>query len=154
MKKQIRNRILFSLALCMCAMVNVSCEESFENTDAIIGRWHFETLVVGGDEMEINDDMYWEFKEDLSYSIENTQGKLETDPYDSNPFVGKGTYTGGYHIDAPAGLVIREKFKAQFHFSAVNIEGNEMTMEFTPNDWKVNGSELPPSNILSFTKID
>lgn len=118
-----------------------SCEESYENTDAIIGKWRLITLTTAsGTEIKASDDFIWKFNEDETYSIDNTYGILEEDPYESNPFRDKGTYTGGYLVDAPMGLQIREEYRPVFHFSAVNIDEEEMKMGFTPVGATANGT--------------
>ena len=138
----------FLIALVMMLVIS-SCEETYENTTAIIGKWK----LLKADQYEIDDGFIWEFNEDETYTITNTQGKFEDDPFDSNPFRGKGTYTGGYHVDAPKGMIIREKFKAPFFFSAVTIKGNKLEMQFTPAEGGTDDQGLTKYIKLKFESI-
>ncbi|MBL4594146.1 MAG: hypothetical protein JKX68_10070 [Flavobacteriales bacterium] len=152
MKKQFNNKVLLSLAIFLCSLVLVSCEKTYENTDAIIGKWQLISLTsANGTEIKASDDFIWQFNEDETYSIDNTHGKLEEDPYESNPFRDKGTYKGGYLVDAPMGLQIREEYRPVFHFSAVNIYEEEMTMGFTPVGATAKGTR--GDVVLTFERI-
>lgn len=126
-----------------------SCEETYENTTAIIGKWK----LVTADTIQIDEGFIWEFNEDETYTITNSQGRFEDDPFDSNPFREKGVFKEGYIVDAPKGVKIREEFRSKFFFSAVNINGDEMEMQFTPEDADTRPGADTKSIKLKFKKI-
>ena len=118
------------LCVGLCLLMCTSCSETYEYTKPIIGKW--ELLTIDGESYE--GDFTWEFREDQSYTIVNGQGRFEDDPFGSSPFRGSGTYEGFYHVDAPKGFDIREKFRGPYFFSALEIDGDHMHMEFIPTD--------------------
>ncbi|PCJ23351.1 MAG: hypothetical protein COA97_11900 [Flavobacteriales bacterium] len=123
-----KNRPFLSSIALVFLIVFTSCDKTYDNTAAIIGKW----VLISGDGDDIVPDFIWEFNENETYTIVNTAGKFEDDPFDSNPFKDKGIYTGGYYVNAPKGLVIREEYRSCFYFSAVNIKGGKMEMQFIP----------------------
>ena len=148
-KRSAMSKITKTLFLIGCVLVLTSCERHFDNTDLIVGKWRL--LTAKG--FEIDPDFIWEFNEDESYTITNSQGKFEDDPDDSNPFRAEGVFTGMYHVGAPKGVTIREKYRPPFFFSAVMIDGNKMGMQFMEEDEVLTPGKTSQYIKLTFEKI-
>jgi hypothetical protein len=136
------------LMLTLYGLVLSSCSQ-YENTDLIVGKWE----LINVKNFKADPGFIWEFNADETYTITNPEGSYENDPDDSNPLRDKGVYTGMYNIDAPAGLTIREKYRPPYFYSAVEIDGNKMSMQFIEEDYVSKPGELTQYIKLTFEKV-
>lgn len=129
----------------------ISCSTSEQYSDDIIGKWE----LLQTDDYELEPGFIWEFKEDLSFSIVNNAGKFETDPFETTPFRGKGTYEGFYLVDAPKGMTMREKYRSPMFFSALEIseDGSTMEMRFDPIEPK-DSSDATKDVLAKFKRLN
>lgn len=129
----------------------VSCTSKEQYADDIIGKWE----LLETDDYELEPGFIWEFKEDLTFSIVNNAGKFETDPFETTPFRGEGTYEGYYLVDAPKGMTMREKYRSPMFFSALEIseDGSSMEMRFDPIEPK-DSTEASKDVLAKFKKLN